>query len=65
MHFETYIADAGDNCDSCGSQLNDGELFIQDDSIALRWRFCSFACAIAGVSEKSPKTRFIAAVLNR
>lgn len=62
MALDTYIADDGDHCDSCGRALNDGELFLQDDSLAIRWRFCQFSCADAGPTKASAKFRFIAYV---
>ena len=63
MALDTYIADDGDQCDSCGRALHDGELLLLDDSMAIRWRFCSFQCADAGVTNASAKARFIYSVI--
>lgn len=60
---EEYLADEGDQCDSCGSAMKADQPFFGDDGLRVRWRFCSDACYEAGVTDKSAKARFIGAVL--
>lgn len=62
-HLELFVADEGDQCDSCGVMMADGHLFWGDTFRAGRWRYCCAGCASTGVTSASRKARFIARVL--
>jgi hypothetical protein len=63
--LEEYIADDGDQCDSCGKIMAEGDTFLGDESRRVRWRFCSVDCAHTGVTNASKKARFIGYVLGK
>jgi hypothetical protein len=60
---DEFIAEEGDQCDSCGKLMSEGDRFFGNPSLRVQWRFCSLDCAEVGVTAKSNKARFINAVL--
>jgi hypothetical protein len=63
--FEHFVADDGDQCDSCGENMAENRLFLALPGRRVAYRFCCEACAETGVTAKSRKARFIGAVLGR